>query len=367
VPRHTLVNRNVLAMTDPVSKFYPDLTRAADITLADLGGHIAGYRDYYPLDYVDERLRSPIAPDALIARYAKLPLDFEPRARYSYSNTGFTILARVVEQAAAMPYAKLLEASIFDPLAMTSATLVRPPTAATGHVAFLLDSPEPAPLEADGWLFGAGDIWASAIDLAKWNLAIADGKLLSEASRRALSTPSTLSNGRSTSYSCGLGVRNFNGETVLGHSGWVGGFHTYNAIIPRTRSAVVFFVNDEHVDLGDLYDTVLRLVTDDPSVIPAIAGPPAAEAARALVLGLQRGVIDRTKLGDDLGAYFDDARIAASATALRALGEPTIKVISQRERGGMEVTTLEIAFPSRTVNGSMFRSPDGKIRQLLLQ
>ena len=39
-----------LAMTDPVARWYPDATRATDITLADLGGHTSGYRDYYPLD-----------------------------------------------------------------------------------------------------------------------------------------------------------------------------------------------------------------------------------------------------------------------------------------------------------------------------
>src|SRR5512139_318032 len=202
---YMLVDRGKLAMTDAVAKWYPQLTRAADVTLADLGGHTSGYRDYYPLDYVDERMTKPIAPDELIARYAGMPLDFEPGARYSYSNTGFVILARVVEQAAGTPYHQLLADWIFKPLGM-AASVARPARAASGHVAFLAEDSQPAPLEAEGWLFGAGEVWASANDLATWDLAVAEGKLLSPASQRAIATARTLTSGRSAGYSCGFGV-----------------------------------------------------------------------------------------------------------------------------------------------------------------
>lgn len=361
-----LADRGQLALTDTVAAHLPELTRANDITLADLGGHTSGYRDYYPLDYVDARLTTPTTPDELIARYARGPLDFEPGTRYAYSNTGFVILARIVEKVAGRPYAALLSEGIFRPLGMASATLERPATAATGHVVFLVDDPAPAPLEARGWLFGIGDIWASAADLARWDLALAEGKLLSAGALASMTTARSLASGRSTGYGCGLGVRTVDGETVWSHSGWVGGFHTFNAIVPRTRSAVVLLTNDEHVDLGDLHATILRLVTRDTSAIPEVAGPPAAEAARTLIRQLQRGTVDRATLGEDLAAYYDDARLAAASAILRALGEPSaIEVESRGERGGQEVTSLSITFPNRTLSARMFRTPDGKIRQLL--
>jgi CubicO group peptidase (beta-lactamase class C family) len=249
---------------------------------------------------------------------------------------------------------------------MTRTSLVRPADAATGHEAFLLEAPVPAVAEAQGWLFGAGDIWASARDLARWDVAFAEGTVLSEAARRAMATPRITAGGRSTGYGCGLGVRQIAGETVLAHSGWVGGFVAHNAVVPRTRTAVVLLVNDQHVDLGDLHDRVLRLALDDPSAIPVLATP-AAEAARALVLQLQRGRVDRRALGPDLDAYLDDRRVAAAAPKLRALGEPRVTLVSRAERGGMEVTHLSIAFPERTVSATMFRDAAGKIRQLLMQ
>ena len=363
---YMLADRGQIALTDPVAKWYTDVNRAEDITLADLGAHVAGYRDYYPLDYVDARMTKPIAPDELIAQYAKAtPLDFEPRTRWSYSNTGFVILARVVEKVSAMPYGKAIEQWIFQPLGMTAST-TRPPSAASGHVSFLLDGAKPAPLEADGWLLGAGDIWMSATDLAKWDVAFAEGKLLSPAAQQAIATPRPLASGRSAGYSCGQFVRLFRGETVLSHTGWVGGFHTYNAIVPRTRSAIVLLTNDEYTGVVDIGDRLLTLITMD-EAIPKIAGPPAADVARDLIVALQRGKLDRSKLGDDLSAYFDDARVAAASAKLRDLGTPTVTVTWRNERGAMEHTTLSVAFPSKTVSASMFRSPDGKIRQLLFE
>ena len=59
-----------LSVRDPVAKWYPDLTRAKEITLYDLMTHAAGYPDYYPLDFVDRRMAKAIDPDQLLKEYA---------------------------------------------------------------------------------------------------------------------------------------------------------------------------------------------------------------------------------------------------------------------------------------------------------
>jgi CubicO group peptidase (beta-lactamase class C family) len=67
-----------LSIHDKVAKYYPDLTRAKDISLYDLMTHVSGYPDYYPLDFVDRRMEKTIALDKLIQEYAGGKLDFEP-------------------------------------------------------------------------------------------------------------------------------------------------------------------------------------------------------------------------------------------------------------------------------------------------
>src|SRR6185312_15992668 len=107
-----------LSVDDKVEKYYPELTRAGDVTLRDLMSHTSGYPDDYPLDFVDRRLRQPIPGDALLTKYAGGNLDFEPGSRWSYSNTGYILLGRVIEKASGKPFGRFLEERVLVPLGM---------------------------------------------------------------------------------------------------------------------------------------------------------------------------------------------------------------------------------------------------------
>jgi len=79
---------------------------------------VSGYRDYYPLDYLTKEMTRPTTPDAVISEYAKQPLDFEPGARWSYSNTNYLILGRIVEKVSGKSYEDFLQERILRPLGM---------------------------------------------------------------------------------------------------------------------------------------------------------------------------------------------------------------------------------------------------------
>src|SRR5262245_55092191 len=64
-----LVQEGKLSLDDHVAKYDARLTRAADITLLDLGQHVSGYHDYYPLDFVDRPMSQPRAADQIIRDY----------------------------------------------------------------------------------------------------------------------------------------------------------------------------------------------------------------------------------------------------------------------------------------------------------
>ena len=361
-----------LSVDDKVSKYYPGLTRAGKITLRQLMTHTSGYPDYYPLDFVDRRLVKPIAPDALIREYAGGRLDFEPGARWSYSNTGYVILGRVVEKVSGQPFASFLRGRIFDPVGMDHAILDptgEDPSRARGYLSFALGPQEPAVPEVDGWLYAAGGLWASAADVARWDLALMAGWVLKPESIRIMTTPVTLNDGRVKDYGCGLNVRQEGGETVLSHGGAISGFRASNTILPKSRSAVVVLINDEQPDPG-IAPVLVRLLLGDgpPSETPKIDGPKPGEAALAFFHQMQAGELDRSKLGEEFSAYLTDGRIKAAAPRLKALGEPTrVEVLGTSERGGMEVATVRMTFPSGVIRGVLYRSPDGKIQQLLFE
>jgi D-alanyl-D-alanine carboxypeptidase len=365
-----LQEKRKLSLDDRVAKWYPDLTRAKDITLDDLGSHLSGYPDFYPLDFVDRRMQAPIDPEQLIQQYAAGPLDFEPRTRWSYSNTGYIILGRVIERVSNEPLGPWLQRHVFAPLQMGHSTFEPPRDAeglAQGHTSFALGEPEPCILEGAGWIHAAGGIYASASDLMRWNLALAEERLLAPKSWHRITSSRTLADGRATDYGCGIGVRRMSGETVLSHSGAISGFVAYNAVVPRTRSAVVLLANTEGASVGDLHQTLLGLLLVPPASVPTIAGPPAADVARTLFEQLQAGQLDRALLSEELSLYYDDARVQAAAPRLAALGSPrSVTADRPRERGGMEVSTITFAFADFSIRALLYRSPDGKVQEFLL-
>ncbi len=83
-----------LSLDDKVSKYFPDLTRANEVTLRELLSHTSGYEDYAPQDYIIPEWTKPTTPQAILDRWAKKPLNFDPGTRWQYSNTNYVIAGR---------------------------------------------------------------------------------------------------------------------------------------------------------------------------------------------------------------------------------------------------------------------------------
>ncbi len=362
-----------LSVKDRVARYYPELTRAKDVTLHDLLTHTSGYADYYPLDFVDREMGKPILPDDLLHAYAGKPLDFEPGTRWSYSNTGFVLAGRVVEKVAKEPLGAFLARRVFGPLGMAHTTLDPKRDAkglARGHRTFALGAPEPVPPEGEGWLYAAGGIDAPAADLARWDLALIEGKVLKPRSWALMTEPRKLADGSVKNYACGLGVSLQRGERVFGHGGAVSGFLAYNTMIPRTRSAVIVLSNSESGRAGELHDTLVSLVLKAGGrpglVVPTVAGPPPAQVALELFHQMAAGALDRSRLGEEFSRFSSDEMLRAAAPRFKALGEPTkVEVTSVAERGGMEVASVKLVFKTATVEAVLYRTPDGKVQEIL--
>jgi CubicO group peptidase (beta-lactamase class C family) len=365
-----LAEQQKLSLKDPVSKYLPNLTRAKDITLIDLGGHLSGYRDYYPLDFVDREMQKPQSADAIITEYATRPLDFEPRSRYSYSNTGFLILGRVIERVTGQPFGSVLTTRIFHPLNLTR-TAYEPKTQpgadmARGYTSFALAAPIPADPEADGWAGAAGAIWSTPTDLLTWDLSLLDRKLLSDSSYKVLATPQRLTDGRSSGYGCGEGVNDRGLGVVLSHGGAVSGFVAQNTVIPSTRSAVVILSNSDFSPIGALNQELIAKVMPKSPDVPSVAGRSALEAAKKFLTELERGQVDRASLGEDFSIFLTQAKIDAGKRALNAMGPiSNVRIGGVGERGGMEVATVLFDVGKTPSRGLLYRTPDGKVQEFL--
>lgn len=378
-----------LSPGDKVAKYFPNLTQADGITLLDLMNHVSGYPDYYPLDFVDRRMKTVQPVDEVIRLYATGKLDFEPGTRYSYSNTAYLILGRVVEKVSGEPFGDFLARRILKPLGLEHTIYEPDPSGerfANGYTTFALSGPEPAEPEAKGWIAAAGAIYSTASDLVRWDLALMSGKVLKPESYKLMTSPRKLSDGRMSGYGCGLSVGDRDGKAVLGHNGAVSGFLAYNTMVPSTGTAVALISNfDASGDASAVFRKVLLPLlppvppappaTDakkdatpriDPG-LPKIAGLPSPEEARALFLMLRSGKVDRSVFSEDFNEFLTDAKVKGAAARLAPFGEPTAAALeSINERGGMEVTTVRLTFASGSLRALMYRMPDGKVQQYFI-
>jgi D-alanyl-D-alanine carboxypeptidase len=378
-----------LSPQDKVAKYYPSLTKADGITLLDLMNHVSGYPDYYPLDFVDRRMKTVQPIDEVIRLYATGKLDFEPGTRYSYSNTGYLILGRIVEKVSGEPFGDFLARRILKPLGMEHTTYEPDPTGerfANGYTTFALSGPEPAEPEAKGWIGGAGAIYSTGTDLVRWDLALMSGKVLKPESYKLMTSPRKLADGRMSGYGCGLSVGDRDGKAVLGHNGAVAGFLAYNTMVPSAGTAVALVSNfDASGDASAVFRKVLLPLLPpvppaptateakkdatpriDPG-LPKIAGLAAPEEARTLFLMLRSGKVDRSVFSEDFNEFLTDAKVKGAAARLASFGEPTAAALeSINERGGMEVTSVRLTFASGSLRALMYRMPDGKVQQYFL-
>jgi D-alanyl-D-alanine carboxypeptidase len=367
-----LAEEKKLSLDDAVARYFPELTRAADITLYDLMTHVSGYRDDYPLDFVDLEMKQPVTPDDSIARYAKRPLDFEPRTRFSYSSTGYKILGRVIEKVTGKPLGVVIAERILRPLGMTHSSYMPDadaPGLARGYTSFALGPPEAAEPEGLGWHFGSSGINAPAGDIARWDIALMSGRVLGPKAYALFTTPRRLVDGRTTGYGCGIGSITKGGEDILQHGGGDAGFIAASWMLPRTRSAVVVLSNRDDTNPWELLQELAALFTKEHRPPPPkIAGPPTEQVANEMLAALQSGQLDRSRLGEDFDAFLTDAKLQGATARLGPLGAPTeVRVDGVSERGGMEASTVHFTFATTKLEAVMFRSLDGKVQQFLVK
>jgi D-alanyl-D-alanine carboxypeptidase len=369
-----LAQEGKLSLSDPVSRYVPGLTRGDDVTIRELLSHTSGYQDYWPQDYVMPSMLVPTTAEHILDTWAKKPLDFDPGTQWQYSNTNYVIAGRIIEQVSGMPLMQFLQTRIFAPLGMHSIADVNAgrlgETDAIGYYRHALGPLRPAPKEAAGWLFAAGELAMTATDLAQWDISLIDRRLLSPAWYDTLTTPVMLKNGTDTHYALGIFVATDGGHRVWEHSGEVSGFTSENIVLPDTHAAVVVLTNqDASTAAGLIGQRVARLIAAPAASASSPAGGDARAAAsvHTILTELQHGRIDRSLFTDNANAYFTDEAIHDYASSLGPLGAPDQFCQTGRdERGGMTFHSYLAVFPKRAVTITTYQWPDGKLEQYLV-
>ena len=231
-----------LKLDDRARTWLPSLPKAAEtVTIHHLLTHTSGLIDY---DVIPESFTAQLHDaDVLQLLETQDHTYFRPGTGYRYSNSGYALLALIVQRASEKTFATFLRERIFQPLAMTN-------TVAFEDGVSTVNNRASGYTEAAGrWnrtdqdqtsaVLGDGGIYSSIDDLAKWDAALYDSRLLQPSSLEAAFTPATHTGDPDIAYGYGWRIT---GET-LWHSGESVGFRHVIVRYPTRHMTVVVLTN----------------------------------------------------------------------------------------------------------------------------
>ena len=357
-----------LSLDDTVSKYFPDLTRAGEITVRQLLSHTSGYEDYAPQDYLIPEWTKATTPQAILDRWAKKPLNFDPGTKWQYSNTNFVLAGEIFEKAMGQQLVPFLREKIFDPLGMPSAGDCVPAGSAdaTAYTRYATGPPRPVGREAAGWYFAAGELCMTPSDLAKWDVAFLEKRIIGGRSYDEFTREVKLTNGDSTHYALGLTLGDLSGIPLLQHGGEVSGFIAANTVLPSRNGAVAVLSNEDGVNLsGPLARQIATLV-----FLPEQPQPSDKDTkqVQAILEGLRSGRIDRALFTANANSYFNETALKDLKTSLGALGKlKSVTSAGENLRGGMTHRTYRAEFQKKTLTLNIYVMPDGKYEQFMME
>ena len=268
------VASGTLRLDAPVAEFFPGRTFDPAVTVRHLLNHTSGLKPYEQLiPRVVEFSRTPIRPDTVLSYVAAAPMDFRPGTRWAYSNTNYHLLGLILERVTGRAF--------FD--VVTGAAATTPALAATGPCDTRRQSvgravgyePESGGLEEStlpsvNLSYAAGGLCSTAVELATWFHRLPG--FVRETNLRAMTAPTVLPGGTSTSYGLGLSIGELAGRRWFGHGGSLPGFDGFVAHYPDDNLTVVVLANMRPFDSEGLHKRIVRRVL-------AIAEPVIIEVA----------------------------------------------------------------------------------------
>jgi CubicO group peptidase (beta-lactamase class C family) len=240
-----LVQQGKLSVDDKISAHLHDTPASwKDITVRHLLTHTSGLKNYTVLDGFE--LTKHLTQAQFIQQLGAQPLEFAPGDDWHYCNSGFNLLAYIIENVSRENYWQFMGGHIFTPLGMTSTTN-RDPRNVIFHRASGYET------NADGSyinrdydltdLSGAGAIVSTVDDLAKWNASLDSQKLLNAATEEEMWSPVHLNNGKTHAYGFGWFLDPWKGHQDIGHGGVTSGFSASIQRFPKDHLAVIVLTN----------------------------------------------------------------------------------------------------------------------------
>jgi len=256
-----LAQQGALSLDDDARKYLDELPDyGVTITIRHLLTHTSGLPEYPPLLAragwpADAPVHNSDVLD-IVARERRL--DSSPGDRFSYSNTGYTLLGIIAERVARVRLDQFAATSMFSPLNMRSTLFYADTALAIQNRAYAYEPSQ------NGWRLGptvptrvgAGGIFTTVEDLARWDANFDDGRVGGGGLIAAMTTPARLNNGEAIEYGFGVEVRTYHGHPVVEHGGDLVDYHAYFTRFPDAHLSVGALCNVSTINLSPIVHAV---------------------------------------------------------------------------------------------------------------
>jgi serine beta-lactamase-like protein LACTB len=270
-----LWERGKLDLDAPVQKYCPAFPQKQwPVTTREVLGHLAGIRHYHHDATQDDpeignvkHFDDPIA--AGLKFFADEPLLFQPGTKFNYSTHGYTLVGCVIEGASGEKYVDYMREDIFGPAGMAATQADDHYTVIPYRTRFYSKDKAGRVINADfldsSYKIPGGGLISSADDMARFEVAILNDRLIQRGTRDAMWTPQKASDGAQNGYAFGWGSGKADGIAAVGHSGAQQGTSTAIFIAPDQRDGVVVLVNTDDADASALASELLKIVVATPA------------------------------------------------------------------------------------------------------
>jgi CubicO group peptidase (beta-lactamase class C family) len=253
-----LMERGYLSYEDKVTRFYPNFPYG-EITIRQLLTHRAGLADY-------RWFCDPLLPDKTIPlsnqemmrlfEVHRPPTYFNADSRFAYSNTGYAVLAAIVEKISGVKFSQFMRKAIFEPLNMYQTSVYSKCEAAStpGEViGYERNGQWQAPNDCFNGITGDKNVYSTVDDLSLWDEVLYTEKLLKQSTLLEAYQPANTELKGWRNYGFGWRINTLNpNKKIVYHSGWWRGFRTFFLRNVSDRNSIIILSNTVNYSLNSL-------------------------------------------------------------------------------------------------------------------
>jgi CubicO group peptidase (beta-lactamase class C family) len=288
-----LIKEKKLSFSDKLSTFFPTLINksSGDITMLQLMQHTSGLREIYSkLALQGGRMGHPIfQEDALQLVEMSEEQNFPAGSAFSYCNTGYMLLAEIIQKVSHLSYEAYLNEKIFQPLGMSHSFVMD----IQGEIfPDMANSYSPSnnqwtAVYDNSTAFGQGGIYMSLDDIEKWFIHLTKAGKQEEPPIYSLLKKAVLTNGDTLNYALGIENDTFKNINFWQHTGSSAGYRTAFTWIPSTNQVIILKSNYSSFDAIKTTQEIMSLLFSIPPENEIPKTPSTTKSTESLPIGIQ--------------------------------------------------------------------------------